>query len=192
MCVLVKQTGVVCAVCLLWVLSSAFCCSFSEICTVGLNGLLHQPSGSAFSNTHSLTSTHKHKNNPFYSRYNNPQRNLKGFPFVFPLNFWDMQILILIHSFDCTLSYTGIEWTEINDNKDLIGAQISSDVCSSFHLYTWLSISLLYFQNRQEILSLILSSQNTLALHPSRIWKAICEELPCYLLKCPDRKWIGP
>lgn len=103
---------VVCAVCLLWVLSSAFCCSFSEIYTVGLNGLLRQPSGSAFSNTHSLTSTHKHTNNPFYSHYNNPQRNLKGFPFVSLLNFWDMQML-------CTLIWLHfvLRWYRVNINE---------------------------------------------------------------------------
>lgn len=181
---------VVRAVCLLWVLSSAFCCSFSEIYTVRLNGLLRQPSGSAFSNTHSLTSTHKHKNNPFYSHYDNPQRNLKGFTFVFLFNFWDMQML-------CTLVWLHfvLRWYRVNINEWQQGSHRYGNklwcllLISLIHLTFCIST---YFQNRQQILSLILSSQNTLALHPSHIWKAICEKLPCYLLKCLDRKWIGP
>lgn len=56
-CALARKT-VSCEVCLWVFFFQFFCCSFSEIYTVGLNPALHQRSGSAYSNTRADQHTH--------------------------------------------------------------------------------------------------------------------------------------
>lgn len=59
---------------------SVFCCSFSEIYTVGLNPVLHQHSGSAYSNTRADQHTHTPKIIPLMDFVIVIQsRNLRGF-----------------------------------------------------------------------------------------------------------------
>lgn len=167
-----------------------FCCSFSEIYTVGLNPALHQHSGSAYSNTradrHTHTPAHTPKIIPLMDFVIVIQsRNLRGF------------YLFLGMFFVVNRAYVGTKPPWNNDNKDLIRTQLTSDICSRCSLHLTASISaldILYLCSVCIISGGFLASFSARppASHSSHIRRAICEELARYLLKYPDRKWIGP